>query len=134
VKALDTPVLLALLEGDRGARELVRRLRGHEIATTEANLLELALLAEASPRARAARREAIARLRRKLTVLPIDGRAVEEAARRTSPREILRGSPHSLGMLGALEAAGCEELFVDGPLPSGRWRFRMTRVARPKRK
>jgi predicted nucleic acid-binding protein len=52
MKALDTPVLLAILEGVPAARDLLRRLKGSELATTEANLLELTLLASAGPRGR----------------------------------------------------------------------------------
>jgi predicted nucleic acid-binding protein len=128
MKALDTSVLLAFLEGDRSARDLLRKLRDVEIASTEANFLELAYLAaHGPPRTRARRRETLARLRRKLTVLPIDPRAVAEAE-----TGILRGdapaSPLLAGMLGAFEAAGCDELFTSDPHECrGRWRFHLTR-------
>jgi len=131
MKAVDTSVLLALLEGDRSARDLVRRLREVEVATTEANFLELTYLAaHGSPRVRGRRREALARLRRKVTVLPIDPRAVAEAE-----GCIIRGegpaSPLVAGMLGAFEAAGCDELFTTDPRECrGRWRFRVTRFTR----
>jgi predicted nucleic acid-binding protein len=131
MKAIDTSVILALLEGDRSAKDLLRRLRGVEVATTEANLLELAYLASrGSGRTRAHRREALDLLRRKLTVLPIDQRAVSEAE-----RCILKGdhpsSPVLAGMLGALEAAGCDELYTtDPPECKGRWRFQVTRFTR----
>ena len=131
MKALDTSVLLALLEGDRSARDLLRKLREVEVATTEANFLELAYLAaHGSPRVRGRRREALGRLRRKLTVLPIDPHAVTEAE-----GCIIRGegptSPLLAGMLGALEAAGCDELFTSDPRECrGRWRFQLTRFAR----
>ena len=131
MKALDTSVLLALLEGDRSARDLVRKLRDVELATTEGNFLELAYLARhGSPRIRGRRGEALARLRRKLTVLPIDPRAVAEAQ-----TCVLRGegasSPLLVGILGALEAAGCDELFTSDPHESrGRWRFKVTRFHR----
>ena len=131
MKALDTSVLLALLEGDRSARDLIRKLRGVEIATTEGNLLEPAVLAsQGPPRARAHRREAIERLRRKLTVLPLDQRAVSEAERHLSKGE---GStaPVVAGMLGALEAAGCDELVTSDPEEcAGHWRFKVTRFNR----
>jgi predicted nucleic acid-binding protein len=131
MKALDTSVLLALLEGDRSATELVRKLGGVEIATTEANLLELAYLARrGSARVRARRHEALDRLRRKVTILPIDQRAVSEAE-----RCVLKGehpsSPLVAGMLGALETAGCDELYTTDPQEcGGRWRFRVTRFTR----
>ena len=131
MKALDTSVLLALLEGDRSARELVRKLRDVEVATTEVNLLELTYLAaRGPPRARNRRREAIERLRRKITVLPVDARAVSEAQ-----GGVLRGEgppvPLVAAMLGALEAAGCDELFTSDPSECrGRWRFHLTRFSR----
>lgn len=131
MKALDTSVLLALLEGDRAARDLLRKLREVEVVATEVNFLELAYLAShGPPKARAQRREALGRLRRKLTVLPIDARAVAEGE-----RSILKGDGPSLplvaAMLGALEAAGCDELFTSDPQDCrGRWRFRITRFTR----
>jgi len=133
MKALDTSVLLALLEGDRSAQELVRKLRGVEVATTEGNLLELTYLAgHGSARVRSRRRESLGRLRRKLTVLPIDPRAVAEAE-----TNILRGggpsSPLLAGILGSLDAAGCDELFTSDPQECrGRWRFRVSRFTRHK--
>lgn len=131
MKALDTSALLALLEGDRSTRDLLRRLRGVEWATTEANLLELAYVAQGGPqRIRARRRELVDRLRRKLTVLPIDARAVGEAG-----RLIAKGHgddpPLTLAMMAALEADGCDELFtLDPELARGRWKLRVTRLAR----
>jgi predicted nucleic acid-binding protein len=131
MKAFDTSVLLALLEGDRAAKELLRKLKGTEVATTEANLLELVYLAGKGPaRSRGRRREALDRLRRKVTVLAIDSRAVAEAE-----RHVLKGgapaSPLLGGMLGALETAGCDELFTTDPQDcGGRWRFRITRFTR----
>ncbi len=135
MKALDTPVLLALLEGDAAARDTIRRLRGHELATTEANLLELTALAGmAGSRGAAARRSAIARLRRKLTVLPIDARAIEECGRRLTAKDGPRVPLHLLAIWGALEANGCDELFTVGPPVPGNWRFRVTQLTRSKRK
>jgi predicted nucleic acid-binding protein len=129
MKGLDTSVLLALLEGERGARDLLSHLQGVELATTEVNLLELSYLAaRGPPRARAARRGALDRLRQKITVLSIDGRAVEQAGRR-----LRRGSektpPHVLAMLGAFEANGCEELFThETAIDPGKWSFKTTHV------
>lgn len=106
MKGLDTSVLLALLEGDRRTLNLLARLRGVELATTEVNLLELSYLAaRGPPKVRVARREALDRLRRKITVLPIDGRAVEQAGRRLG-KGSEKTPPHVLAMLGALEANG----------------------------
>jgi predicted nucleic acid-binding protein len=133
VKALDTSALLALLHGDPGARELVRQLRGMEVATTEANMLELhALIGREPSGVRGARREALSRLRRCVTVLPIDARALEAASRKPS-RQDLRVSALTRGMLGALEANGCEELITgDTATLPGRWAFRVSRLRRRK--
>jgi len=129
MKALDTPVLLALLAGEPKALALGRRWRGEELATTEMNLLELSELASRSARkGRASRSAAISRLRRRLTVLPIERAAIEEASRRQ-----IRGERHEnlsiLAMLAALEVAGCDELVTDNPTQfSGTWRFRCTKL------
>jgi len=129
VKALDAWVLLAILEGEPSAKRLLQHLRGVEVATTEVSMLELYLLADVgSARGRSARRASLERLRRKLTVLPIDSRAVTEAARRGSVR--LRGE-ELLRLLewGALEAYGCDELYTRSRiLPPGKWRFNVNRV------
>jgi len=129
VKALDAGALRGVLEADPGSRELLRRLRGVEVATTERAMLELSVLARRSPsKAQVARRTAVDRLRRKLTVLPIDARAIAEAARRAS------GNPSfeelwRLAEWGALEANGCDELFTPvRPAATGKWRFKVTRV------
>ncbi len=131
MKAFDTSVLLALLEGDRSAKDLTRKLKGVEIATTEVNLLELVYLAGRGPaRTRGRRRAALDCLRRKLTVLPIDFRATSEAERRVLKGEA-PSSPLLAGMLGALETGGCDELFTTDPQDcGGRWRFKVTRFSR----
>jgi predicted nucleic acid-binding protein len=131
MKGLDTSVLLSLLHGDRGARELATHLRGLEVATTEANLLELSFLAvRGPPRARAARKGALERLRRRITVLPIDSRAVEQAARRVG-KGSEKTPPLVVAMLGALEANGCDELYThETALDPGKWSFRITHVAK----
>lgn len=129
MKALDTPALLSLLEGNARLRAVLKRWRGEEIATTEANVLELALLAaRGPPRGKGHRAETIGRLRRRLTVLPIDSRAGEEAQRRLA-RGGPAASPTILAMLAALEVNGCEELLTDDPrqIP-GKWRFRVSKL------
>jgi predicted nucleic acid-binding protein len=128
VKGLDTAVLLAILEGRATARELLRRLRGHELATTEVNLLELEVRAAAGPTGmRGPRRLAIERLRRKLTVLPVDARAVSEASRHLGVRE-KSPDPALIGLLGALEANGCDEFYTDrSRLPGAGWRLKPLR-------
>ncbi len=128
MKALDTPVLLALLEGDASVKALLRRLRGVEIATTEANLLELSYLAaHGDARTRGERREVLERLRRKITVLPIDAPAVDQSGRHLG-KGGERLAPLRLGMFGALEVGGCDELFsTEPPADFGKWKFKVTR-------
>jgi len=129
VKALDTPVLLRLLQGGGHVREQLRRLRGSELATTEANFLELLCLVASSPsKQRAERLNALRRLRQRLTVLPLDARGTEAAGKR------LQGfpgiTPLVTAMLGALEAYGCEELLTDRPEQfRGSWRFKVRKVS-----
>jgi hypothetical protein len=128
MKGLDTAALLSLLEGDRPAREFLRRLRGVELVTTEVNLLELSYLASRGARLRGRRRLTLGRLRRKLTVFPIDSRAIEESGRRLA-RGLAGPTPLVEAMIGALSANGCEELYTTvggpdlGPVP-----FKVTRI------
>ncbi len=130
MRALDSSILLALLEGEPGAKTLLKKLRGVEVATTEANLLELSILAsQGSERHHRSRREALGKLRRRITVLPIDARAVEAAATHLGKDPKSTGSPLVLAMMGALEAGGCEELLTQDPLPEmDRWKVRVSRV------
>lgn len=109
MKALDTPVLLSVLRDRAKVRALLTSMAGHELATTEVNLLELELLARAdASRGLEKRLAALERLRRRLTVLPIDERATRAASAlaRSAPRTT---SPNVLLMLGAIEAASCSE-------------------------
>jgi predicted nucleic acid-binding protein len=131
MKALDTPALLALLEGNPRMLAQLKKWREEEIATTEANLLELSALASVgSVRGRSERIRAIDRLRRRLTVLPIDARGGEEATRRAA-RLSRPVHPLVLGMLAALENNGCDELLTDDPAQfEGRWRFRVTKLGK----
>lgn len=130
MKALDTGVLLALLQGSAKAREIVRKARGSELATTEANLVELAYCAAAaSGRGRASRLATIDKLRQRLTVLPLEARGTREAIARVA-RGVGRLPPSVALMLGALEAAGCEELWTDDPrVVAGDGRLKVTRAA-----
>ncbi len=109
MRGLDTPVLLAFLQGAPKARALVRALAGEEVATTEVNLFELELLARRDPSpGKGNRLQAVERLRRKLTVLAID----EEAAHRAA---VLAASARHPGPEGswlsvaAAETHGCSE-------------------------
>jgi predicted nucleic acid-binding protein len=129
MKALDTAVLLSILHGDKAAKELVRRLRGVEVASTELNFLELAALVRRGPvKGRGQRREAVDRLRRALTVLPFDGKAAERAAQRASKGDGRSVPPLVLGTLATLEVNGCDELVTADPSGvGGRWPFRVTK-------
>jgi predicted nucleic acid-binding protein len=130
MKALDTSVLLAILHGEPGVRERLRRFRGVELATTELNLLELhSLVSRGPPRGRTHRREALERLRRSLTLLPLDQNATGRAARRAA-KEGPKGVPWQLlGVLAILEANGCDELITadSGEIP-GRWPFKVSKL------
>lgn len=131
MKGLDTPVLLAILHGDRNVKALLRRLRGVEVATTELNLLELQSLAgRGPPKGRLHRREALDSLRRAVTVLPFDSKAAERAVRRAAKDHLVGVSPLLLATLATLEANGCDELITTqvGAIP-GRWQFRVTKLA-----
>lgn len=129
MRALDTPVLLALLHGAPSAKALIKSLSGEELAATEANFLELsALAARGPPGSRASRIRGLERLRRRLTVLPIDSTSNAEATARLAGDR--PGGLLSWAMYGALQANGCSELITDskGPLPKGRWRFKVRRI------
>jgi predicted nucleic acid-binding protein len=110
VIGLDTPVLLALLRGDPRAKALLRRLEAEEVCTTATNLFELETLARLDPSAgREHRLAALDRLRRKLTILPIDDRAAVLAAGYAS-KDATQAVPSATWLLlGALEANGCSE-------------------------
>lgn len=130
MKGLDTPALLEILEGTPAARQELKRLRGEELSTTEGNLLELTLLASrGGSRSRSSRLEAVERLRRRLTILPLDGRATGAASLQIRKAQ---GGPAPLlyAILGAFEAAGCAELLTADPgsIP-GKWGFRVRRFA-----
>ncbi len=130
MKGLDTWALLEVLEGTPAARRELKRLRGEELATTEGAMLELSVLASrGGARLTASRQAALAKLRRRLTVLPIEARAVEEASRRIG--RDTSGVPLLLqASLGAFEAAGCDELLTTVPEEiRGRWRFKVRKFA-----
>ncbi len=114
MKALDTPVLLAILHDAPGAKELLKSLHGEEIATTELNLYELRVIAASSRAAsRASREDALAKLRRRLTVLPVTSESVGEAVKRV-PVGTHPGGWTRL-ILGVLVAAGCAEWITTKP-------------------
>jgi predicted nucleic acid-binding protein len=109
VKGLDTPVLLEILEGRPSAQKLLQEFSGEEVGTTELNLFELAAIARSLGAPGLERRlAAVERLRRGLTVLPLDDRASRAAASKW------RGKGQGLSdatwlVFGALAANGCTE-------------------------
>lgn len=130
MKGLDTPVLLALLEGTGKTRALVRALAGEELATTEVNLFEVDLIArrEKGP-GRERRTRALERLRRKLTVLPVD----EEGSRRAATIAATARSAAPEGTwlcLGVAEAHGCSEWITtrEGAPPSSGSKLKVTTI------
>ncbi|MGA7861206.1 MAG: PIN domain-containing protein [Thermoplasmata archaeon] len=132
MKGLDTPVLLALLEGTPKARALVRALAGEELATTEVNLFEIELLGRRDKNPGKERRtQALERLRRKLTVLPID----EETARRAAAiaASARQAAPEGTWLcLGAAEAHGCSEWITSaaGVPPASSARIKVSTIER----
>ncbi|MFI5417608.1 MAG: type II toxin-antitoxin system VapC family toxin [Candidatus Lutacidiplasmatales archaeon] len=120
MKALDTPVLLDLLTGHEHATKRVRSLESEELCTSEVNMFELESLARRGPpKGRDRRLATLERLRRKLTVLPVDGRAVAAAAL-LAERGSEGVSASTLLMLGTITASGCQELITrkDHGLPA----------------
>jgi predicted nucleic acid-binding protein len=136
MKGLDTPVLLALLEGAPKARALVRALAGEELATTEVNLFEIELLGrrDKSP-GKERRTQALERLRRKLTVLPIDEESSRKAAAIAATAR--QAAPEGTWLsLGAAEAHGCSEWITTTSAmpPASSARIKVTAIERWKTK
>jgi predicted nucleic acid-binding protein len=108
MKGLDTPILLSILHDTSSAKELVKSFRGEELATTELNMFELRTLAAEGPRAQRNRREtALARLRRRITVLPITADSVQGAGR--FKKGSFRATDYQPVVWATLAAAGCGE-------------------------
>lgn len=131
MKGLDTPVLLGILDGSSSIRALLRTLAGEELATTELNMAELAAIAgQGSARGRRERLQALERLRRRITVLPIDRRAVEQLSQR-APEARSAAEVQMHAMLAAFEAAGCSHILTDGktPLARGPWKLKFVSVS-----
>jgi predicted nucleic acid-binding protein len=126
MKGLDTPVLLGILHDSGSAKELLKGLRGGELATTELNMFELKVLAaeEARPM-REGRETALARLRRRITVLPITPDSVREAARYLTRKGHL-GDYQPL-VWGTLSSVGCAEWITTRAFapPKGSWPFKV---------
>ncbi|MGA7845893.1 MAG: PIN domain-containing protein [Thermoplasmata archaeon] len=136
MKGLDTPVLLGLLDGAPKPRALVRALAGEELATTEVNLFEIEVLGrrDKSP-GKERRTQALERLRRKLTVLPIDEESTRRAA--TIAASARQTAPEGTWLcLGAAEAHGCSEWITtaSGMPPASSARIKIITIERYKTK
>jgi predicted nucleic acid-binding protein len=108
MKALDTPVLLDLLRQQASARKLLQDLGAEELGTTELNMFELLVIAESGGKAGAEkRRAALAQLRGRLTVLPVDESTTDIASRARGA--VLKLPWGSRLIVSALEAHGCLE-------------------------
>lgn len=131
MKGLDTPVLLGILHGAPSVRALLSTLSGEELATTELNMIELAAIgAQGGARARRERLQALERLRRRVTVLPIDRRAADQLTQ-NAPAARSAADLQLHAMLAAFEAAGCSHVLAEGktPLLRGPRRVKITNVS-----
>lgn len=121
MKALDTPALLALLEGRREATWILGEVAGGEVCTTEVNMFELEAAVLSDRRSERSRRlAALQRLRQRITVLPLDEKGASAAARVLSAG----GSPApslSALVLGIAASHGAVEVLTTeaGRFPSG---------------
>lgn len=113
MKALDTPVLLAFLRGRPSARKAIQAWSEDELATTELTLFDLEVAARTDPSpGKEHRLAALERLRRKVTVLPVDARASRWAA---EARARYRMKPLTALALGVLETNGVTDWLVGPP-------------------
>lgn len=112
MRGIDSPLLLALLEGRPEGRALIEGQADEELCTTEVNLFELEALARAGGRdGRARRLAALDRLRHKISVLPVDERASRAAAALAAQSRV--SLPASTWLfLGSLQAAGATEVLT----------------------
>ena len=110
MKGLDTPILLGILRGEPRVMSMLRKWEGEELSTTSVNLFELEALARSNHAPGKERRlAAIERLRRKLTVLPVDERAARLSAQAVSRAGAGESTSVNWLILGALLGAGCGE-------------------------
>ncbi len=131
MKGLDTPILLGILDGSPSVRTLLRSLSGEELATTELNMTELAAIAvHGGPRGRRERLQALERLRRRMTVLPIDRRVTELLSQRAAETRTA-SDLHLNAIMAAFEAAGCSQVLTDNrtSIPHAVWKVKVTSIA-----
>ncbi len=126
MKAVDASFLVGLLEGDPRVLRCLSTLRGERLVTTEVEFALLFKQAEAGAKAhRKARREAVRRLRERLTVVPIDDRATRLLEHALADDGSLRTSLSALHSLCALEAIGCEVVYsLANPRVLRGWRLK----------
>jgi predicted nucleic acid-binding protein len=130
VKGLDTPILLGILNGSPSVRPLLRSLSGEELATTELNMIELSAIAgHGGVRGRKERLQALERLRRRMTVLPIDRRVTELLSQR-APETRTAADLHLNMIMAAFEAAGCSHVLTDSRTPTSHapWKVKVTSI------
>ena len=123
MKGLDTSALLGLLHGDPTVRKVLRSWSGEEIATSELCLAELTAIALRQPsKVRTHRLQVLERLRRRISVLPVDHRATTALATHSGPSTSDGGLLASIVVLAALETAGCDEVLTGpGAPPTRSW-------------
>lgn len=124
MRGLDSPALIAILNGSEPGRALLDDLVGEEACTTEVNLFELETIALQAPaRRRGERLAALERLRRRITVLPLDDASSRAAAALARSNSI--GQPPSVWMmLGIFEANGCTSVVTSAAARLGGVRCR----------
>jgi|GEM_PF-627899 len=114
MRGLDTPVLLALLDGQPAARRLFDGAPADAFVTTEVNLFELETLARQRSPGRSGRLAALERLRRRLAVLPLESGGARRAALFAADSKGGLSSSDAL-VLGILDAHGASELVTNDP-------------------
>lgn len=112
MKALDTPALLAILERRREAAWVLDEVAGGEVCTTEVNLFELEAAVLGERRSERARRlAALERLRKRISVLPVDDKAARTAARIIAEGKGATTTVAAL-VLGCVSSGGATELLT----------------------
>lgn len=132
MKAVDASFLKGLLEGDPRILRFLSTLRRERLVTTETEYAVLLKLAGAGPRSqRKTRREAVRRLRERLTVVPVDERASRILEVALTDGGLSGASISNLHSLCALEANGCEVVYSLSTVRVGRgWRLKSVCLSR----
>ncbi|MHB1434627.1 MAG: PIN domain-containing protein [Thermoplasmata archaeon] len=132
MKAVDFSFLKGLLEGDPRVLRCLSTLRGERLVTTEIEYAALLKQAEAGAKSqRKARREAVRRLRERVTVVPIDDRASRVLEGALTDDGMSGSSLSTLHSLCALEALGCDVVYSIARLRVARgWRLKPVNLRR----